>query len=122
MGLDNEDIKQLIAILQKGLTNEKQDEQTESTKPVKKNIKNKRRQSYEEHTNEFLNMPEMNLHKDDTIIDRKLKKFPPTPRNRQVSMIDVKCRVCGKQDTISSKMLPESKDRYKCNNCSTSGG
>lgn len=120
MGLDNDDIKQLIAILQKGLVVE--DKSEKQTKSTKKTLKNKRRQSYEEHTNQFLDMPERNLHKDDTIIDQKLKKFPPTPRGRSATTIDVRCRVCGKEETISSKMLPESKDRYKCNNCSTSGG
>lgn len=128
MGLDPEDIKQLIAILQKGLTDN--DDQKASTSPQVKSNKGdittnkggRRRRHQPEHINMFVDMPESKMHKDDAIIDQKLKKFPPTPRSRHATIVDVKCRVCGKEESVSSKILPESKDRYKCNKCATSGG
>jgi hypothetical protein len=136
MELDKNDVKALIGILQKLVVeNEEQihDESVDAKieKPKTKNSKNKshtktlkekRGRSYEEHQNKFLEMPEMNMHKSDTTIDKKLAQYAPTPRNRSVSLIKVKCRVCGKEDTINAKILPESRDRYKCNKCSTSSG
>jgi len=131
MELDKNDVKALIGLLQKLVAeSDSENEDTATTakskpstkKTNKKTIRDKRRNSYDEHTNKFLEMPELNMHKSDTAIDKKLNKFPPTPRNRPVSMIDVKCRVCGKEETINSKILPESSDRYKCNSCSQSAG
>jgi hypothetical protein len=123
MGLEKEDIKQLIAILQKGLVeDEEKGLEVSKTKTKKGVIKNKSRNSSEEHENKFLQMAEKNMHKSDSLIDKKLKKFPPTPRNRPASMVNVVCRVCGKKDFVSSQILPESAARYKCNNCATTGG
>jgi hypothetical protein len=67
-------------------------------------------------------MPELNMHKEDVAIDKKLAKFPPVSRARQFEMVDVKCRVCGRTETVSPSLVFEGLERYKCNNCSTSAG
>ena len=72
--------------------------------------------------NKFVDMPEMNMHKEDVAIDKKLAKHPPVSRNRDFEMLDVVCRVCGKKESISPALLFDAPDRYKCNNCSTSAG
>lgn len=72
--------------------------------------------------NKFVDMPEKDMHKDDIAIDKKLAKFPPVARARQFEMVDVKCRVCGKTETVSPSLVYEGVERYKCNNCSTSSG
>jgi hypothetical protein len=72
--------------------------------------------------NKFTNMPEMNMHKDDVAIDKKLKVQPPVPRARPFKLLKVVCRVCGRNDEINPALLVESPNRYKCNNCSTSAG
>lgn len=119
-----EQIQQLINALQallpknetdnKKLSKNKNNIKTKKTKSGKKND--------EDHENKFLSMPEMNMHKSDTKIDKKLAQQPPTPRNRPFRYIDVTCRSCGKKEQINPKILPESADRYKCNNCSTNAG
>lgn len=132
MEIDPNDMKALIGILQK-LVSQTDNQQTEdddadrihSAKPTKIKPKNKlksNKSQQTQHTNIFTDMPEMNMHKDDIALDKKLQKFPPTPRRRPSVMVDVKCRVCGREETISSKILPESANRYKCNDCSKSGG
>lgn len=72
--------------------------------------------------NKFVDMPEMNMHKEDVEIDKKLAKHPPVSRSRDFEMLDVVCRVCGKKETISPALLFDAPDRYKCNDCSTSAG
>lgn len=115
MGLDKDDIKQLIAILQKGLGDDEEDSDI-STTP-----KNKKTKSKNKRKNLFETMPELRMHKDDVEIDRKLKKFPPTQRSRSYVPVKVKCRVCGKEESVNPSLI-ESIDRYKCNKCSTSAG
>jgi len=87
-------------------------------------IKNKKRKldNKEKSINKFNSMPEKNLHKDDTLIDKKLSTQPPVPRSRQFSLIKVVCRVCGKREEVSPGLIQDSVDRYKCNKCSTSAG
>jgi hypothetical protein len=126
MALDNNDIKQLIAILQRGLTDENADEEI-SVEPQppknKNNIKTKKsRVTNDNETNKFLSLGFDKLHKDDNAIDKLLQKNPPTARNRNVKILDVKCRVCGKAEKISASLLHESSDRYKCNKCCSSPG
>jgi lysyl-tRNA synthetase class I len=118
-------IKQLIASLQTLLPPE---DKPKEKKPAKNshNIKTKTtksgRQNTEEATNKFLDMPEKNMHKSDSKIDKKLNRYPPTPRNRPYQSIEVRCRSCGKTESVNPKILPESADRYKCNKCSSSPG
>lgn len=121
MGLDKDDIKQLIAILQKGLSDDSDDGDDEQevleTTPVKK-TKQKSKKKYK---NLFEQMSESRMHKDDVEIDKKLSKFPPTQRARNYKPIDARCRVCGKTEQVNPSLV-ESIERYKCNKCSTSSG
>lgn len=114
-------IEQLIHLLQQMLPeqNANEDNQSDDTAtPIKtKKINNTKRRK-----NKFLDMPEHTMHKADSIVDKKLNVFPPTPRSRDFSYVDVVCRVCGKQEKVSPKLVPESINRYKCNNCSSSEG
>ena len=123
MALNNDDIKQLIAILQKGLLNE---EETEPVKPVKKTKKVKKETNQNANIqtkeNKFVTLGLDSLHREDIAIDKKLRKNPPTPRNRTFHAISVRCRSCGKQESISPSLLYDSPDRYKCNKCSSSPG
>lgn len=132
MGLDKDDIKALIAILQKGL----QDDEPKESKPVQQETKPKIKSGPKqrkskvgakavEQTNEnkFLTMGVAHLHKEDTEIDRLLsKKASKTPRSRKFSTINVTCRSCGRKETINPVLLYDTPDRYKCNSCSTSAG
>ena len=128
---DPEKIQQLIDLLG-SLLPEEQDEKPKATKKKaakKKTAKKKtatRRNSKtktQETANKFLDMPEMNMHKEDGEIDKQLQKFPPTPRTRPTAEnISVQCRICGKQETISQGLLFEGSNRYKCNKCSTQSG
>jgi hypothetical protein len=137
MSLNNDDIKQLIAILQRGLTNEDNDDQNSSQKPKKKskttvdsqpkgsiiaeNTVVKDKKVKKPIVNKFCEMPEFNLHKEDTDFDKKVRRFPPTPRNRSFNYVKVKCRLCGKEEEISPSLV-ESVERYKCNKCCTVSG
>ena len=133
MEIDPNDFKQLIGLLQKLVektseTPETKQESTSenlenvSTKPIKqrksKVVDSSRQKSF---TNKFLEMRESSMHKEDIEIDKKLQKFPPTQRARKFQAIDVICRVCGKKEHVSPSLV-ESRDRYKCNKCSSSPG
>lgn len=125
MPLNNDDIKQLISILQKGLLPETSNiDDKPTTKSVKKSkIKTKKTKTVNSDTgNKFVSLGFHNLHKEDIAIDRALNKNPPTPRNRQFQTINVQCRVCGRKESINPSLLYESPDRYKCNRCSSSPG
>lgn len=136
MPLDNEDIKQLIAILQKGLSSdtvdhvESEQEEQKIIKPkrgrIQKNlpdnkaINKKARKSA--NSNKFDEMMEKNLHKEDLAVDKLLSKYPPTTRSRSFVPVDVKCRVCGRQENINPALLNDAPNRYKCNRCSKEPG
>jgi lysyl-tRNA synthetase class I len=133
MALSDEDIKQLISILQKGLGSEvpeqKVPQKSKSKKTNKKTstssvmkTKSVKINTSEYNENKFLTMGVKDLHKDDAEIDKALKKFPPTPRLRKFKPINVVCRSCGKKESISPTLLHDSADRYKCNKCSGSAG
>lgn len=118
MGLDKDDIKQLIAILQKGLTEDSEDDTIDvGVEPVRKKAKKTKSKK----VNLFDTMTESRMHKDDVEIDKKLNKLPPTQRSRNYKPIKVKCRVCGKEESANPSLV-ESIDRYKCNKCCTSPG
>lgn len=121
MGLDNDDIKALIAILQKGLTKDEADET--SNKPKRKTTSPKAQAKKKRNNNKFENMPEFHMCKEDTEIDKKIKKPPPSLRNRPFDPIRVQCRVCGKKDKVAPSILGSMEvERYKCNNCATGAG
>lgn len=141
MEIDDNDFKQLIGLLQQLVSNQAtsqknntlkhdidtQEDESENQDIVEQQptnvIKNKKSKSVVKKTfvNKFLNMKEASMHLTDAEIDKKLNKYPPTQRNREYAPIEVKCRVCGKSEQIPPSLV-ESKDRYKCNNCSTSQG
>lgn len=114
-----EQIKELIAVLQKLLPkeekiedNDEMDESTIKTKSVSVSKKSKRK-------NKFVDMPEKNMHKEDTAIDKLLNVQGPTPRNREFEPVEVVCRSCHKKEKVSPSLIPDSVDRYKCNKCCT---
>jgi hypothetical protein len=129
--LNPEQIQQMILMLQQMLpANTKQggvvkskktkvSSENEKVNPIKTKKINMTNQHHE---NKFLEMSEMSMHKSDALIDKKLNKFPPTPRSRPFELVTVKCRVCGKTEDVHPKLVLDSVDRYKCNNCSTSEG
>lgn len=103
-----EQVKQLIGLLSSLLdTNEDVSQQSEDTgKP----------------RNKFLDMSEFKAHKDDTELDKKLHADnKPVPRNRSFENVNVRCRICGKEESVSPGLV-SSYDRYKCNKCSGSAG
>jgi hypothetical protein len=116
-----EQIKNLIQVLQTLLPQATGDTETEEefSAPIKtRGSKTRPKQA----KNKFTDMPEHNMHKEDVAIDKKLAKFPPVSRARQFELVDVKCRVCGRTETVSPSLVFEGLERYKCNNCSTSAG
>jgi len=122
MGLDQDDIKALIAILQKGL-----DDSDEPTTPTLKTTTTKKRQQSKQTkpkpktTNKFEQMPEFSMCKEDLLFDQKVIKPTPSARIRDYEPIKVKCRVCGKSEKVAPSLV-ESIERYKCNKCSTGAG
>jgi hypothetical protein len=121
MGLDNDDIKALIAILQKGLTSD----DDVPVKPKKKQNQSKRKNKSvndNDGTNLFDSMPDRNLHKEDIEFDKAVRKFPPPPRNRSFKPVSVVCRSCGKKEQVNPVLIHDSVDRYKCNKCSSNAG
>lgn len=129
---DPEQIKGLITVLQALVDSQKVEstidkeptaKKTKTTKKKKQNTaKAKKSVDSDNHKNRFLDMPEMNLHKEDVEIDKKLHKFPPTPRTRRFQNVKVVCRVCGKSESINPSYITMEKDRYKCNKCSGAAG
>lgn len=120
MALDKDDIKQLIAILQKGLVDDSDEVETEDPKPAKKS-KRQTKSADSKRKNLFESMSEFRMHKEDVEIDRKLRVQPPTERSRSYTPLKVKCRVCGREETTNPSLV-ESVERYKCNRCSTTAG
>ena len=102
-----EQVKQLIELLSSLLdTNEDIPKQSNDNKP----------------RNKFLDMSEFRSHKDDAELDKKLHAdYKPIPRNRSFQNINVRCRICGREENISPGLV-SSYDRYKCNKCSGTAG
>ena len=120
MGLEKEDIMALIAILQKGLTDDEQELQYEEAAPPTKQRAQKKVKP--KMVNKFDAMSERNMHKQDSKIDKLLwGDAQPTDRGRTLSLVQVRCRVCGKNEEISSSLV-DSTERYKCNKCAGSSG
>lgn len=51
-----------------------------------------------------------------TASDKLNKETKRSPRSRGSSMIEVKCRLCEKEETVASSLVHEA-GRYLCNNC-----
>ena len=127
MPLDNDDIKQLIAILQKGLTHADQDDTMldESKIPQKQNKRakpKKKEPTRQASTNKFDSMLEKTMHKEDIEIDKKLAKHPPSARSREFVPVEATCRVCGKTESVNPALIYDAPNRYKCNKCSRTPG
>jgi translation initiation factor 2 beta subunit (eIF-2beta)/eIF-5 len=121
MPLDNDDIKQLIAILQKGLSdNDTSNIAPTRNKTVRKTAR-KPKTDKPKQINKFEQMSEFNMCKEDVLIDQKIIKPPPSARLRDFEPMKVRCRVCGKTEKVAPNLI-ESIERYKCNKCSTGAG
>lgn len=126
-----EQIKLLISVLSSLLPSETTEDKPQPKAKKKKQkapepttnsaIRTARGKAQGSGSNKFDSMTERNLHKEDTLIDKKLSKFPPTERTRQFEYIQVQCRCCGKKEMANPGLLLEP-DRYKCNKCSISAG
>jgi hypothetical protein len=117
MGLNEDDIRQLIAILSKGLSDDQHTPKAKSSpRKSKTNTKIKKAS-----INKFEKMEEFGMCKEDTEFDKRVKKPPPSIRNRPFDFISVQCRVCGKKEKVAPSLI-ESTERYKCNKCSTGAG
>jgi hypothetical protein len=124
MALEKEDIMALISILQKGLETD-EDTVTETSKKKKPAIKVKNKnqnQTKDKRVNKFLEMPERNMHREDSKIDKLLSaNAPRAARNRSFQPVKVRCRLCGKEEEVGRSYV-ESLERYKCNKCSAMAG
>jgi len=124
--LKPDQIKDLISILSKLLPNEEvkpnQTTKKRQNKPKQSNsIKTNKSKAKSDGVNFFDTIKEKDSHKEDSIIDQKLNRYPPTERNRPFENITLQCRCCGKKEKISPGLLIEH-DRYKCNKCAISAG
>tara|TARA_B100001094_G_scaffold333293_1_gene410389 strand:+ start:3409 stop:3810 length:402 start_codon:yes stop_codon:yes gene_type:complete len=123
-----EKVEELISLLQ-SLIGEDIDEEepvvkkktTRKKKATKK--KTTARKKSNKSSNKFEDMAEFNMFKSDVKIDQQLSKNPPVARMREAAgHVTVRCRICGKEEDVSSQLIFEGASRYKCNNCSTSAG
>lgn len=117
-------IKAMINMLQSMLAQTGND--NDETKPIasskKKKVHNKSKPQKPKRPNKFMDMPEMHMHKEDILLDKKLSVQPPVPRARPFTLIRVICRVCGKTEEVNPNLIHDGVDRYKCNKCSSSAG
>lgn len=121
--LNPEQIKQMIAMLQAMLPMEqKQDTKSDNIQNTTVNTAANKSIKKDTFVNKFDTMSEAYFHKSDTDIDKALSKHAPTPRMRKYEPAHVKCRVCGRSEEVNPALLPESAERYKCNQCSRSSG
>jgi hypothetical protein len=121
--LDETQIKALIGLLSSLLPKQEDEQKTKpkQKKTTQSKIKTAKSKTKSEGLNRFDQMPERNSHKEDTLIDQKLSRYPPTERSRQFTPIAVKCRCCGREEQINPGLILE-RDRYKCNKCAISAG
>lgn len=118
-----EQIKVLIDMLQSLLPQDKVAEDSASTVQESSPMKTRRKNSFTGHTNKFLDMPEKDMHKEDSTVDKRLCVSPPVARSRAFTPVKVTCRVCGKTETVNPSIVYDLREnRYKCNTCSTSSG
>jgi hypothetical protein len=119
-----EAIEQIYKLLMT-LVDEEDNQEQIPQKTESKSTRNKKtsptRKSKTQSNNKFDSMPEKNMFREDVEIDRKLSVVEPCPRTRSFHTIEVSCRVCGKKDKLNPALVNEP-TRYKCNNCSKSGG
>lgn len=119
-------IKQITGLLEALITDDPVEEEAPASKPkrkrtTKKKTAKKKTTNPQESKNKFLNMPEMRMFRDDSLIDKKLQVMPPVPRTRTFDPVHVRCRVCGKEEDVNPTLVSEI-NRYKCNACAMAGG
>ena len=121
--LSPKQIKQMIKMLSAMLPEDDEPAVEQQSEPQFSNsaIKSKNIDRKSPRVNKFEQMAEFNMHKEDVEFDRKVSKLPPVPRTRKYNAINVKCRVCGKEESVNPTLI-ESVDRYKCNKCSSMAG
>lgn len=125
-------IRQMITLLSTMLPKEANTETvaetSSSTSVAPKTTKKKTKRSFGKSKpsnatqNLFDTMMESRMHKEDVEIDKKLSRNEPSPRLRKYTPIKVRCRVCGKSESINPSILTDSPDRYKCNKCAKEPG
>lgn len=128
MSLKQEDIKQLIAILQRGLSSDSDESEDDvDEQPIKNTKKITKSKSTNlskkpERLNRFDQMMEKTMHKSDAQIDKLLNVHSPSIRTREFDPVRVQCRVCQKVEEINPSLILDSPSRYKCNKCSKGPG
>ena len=121
-----EQLKQMIGLLSAMLeqaesTDTDEDEKIQS-KTKHTTHKRRGRKPKSMSINKFDQMPEASMHKDHPNVIKKLYSKAPIKRRPKKSLVDVKCRICGKQESVSVALIHGGLDRYKCNKCSSSAG
>lgn len=118
-----EQLKQMIGLLS-SMLEQAETQDTEDTQSVDNSaLKNKRSKKPQGSTiNKFDQMPEASMYKENPKIVEKLYSKAPIKRRPKKSLVKVKCRICGKEENISSSLIHGGVDRYKCNKCSSSAG
>jgi|MDTG01.3.fsa_nt_gb translation initiation factor 2 beta subunit (eIF-2beta)/eIF-5 len=121
--LSPKQIKQMIKMLSAMLPEDDEPAVDQQSEPQFSNsaIKSKNIDRKSRRVNKFEQMAEFSMHKEDVEFDRKVSKQPPVPRTRTYNSVNVKCRVCGKEESVNPTLI-ESVDRYKCNKCSSMAG
>ena len=121
--LSPKQIKQMIKMLSAMLPEDDEPVVEQQSEPQFSNsaIKSKNIDRKSPRVNKFEQMAEFSMHKEDVEFDRKVSKQPPVPRTRTYNTISVRCRVCGKEESVNPTLI-ESVDRYKCNKCSSMAG
>jgi endo-1,4-beta-mannosidase len=121
--LSPKQIKQMIKMLSAMLPEDDEPAVEQQSEPQFSNsaIKSKNIDRKSPRVNKFEQMAEFSMHKEDVEFDRKVSKQPPVPRTRTYNAISVRCRVCGKEESVNPTLI-ESVDRYKCNKCSSMAG
>lgn len=74
-------------------------------------------------TNLFNKMPERNSEMADVAIDKLLAKHPPTERRGGGGLVDIECRDCGNEFTVSPVLAirnDEGDSNYVCEDCISS--
>lgn len=130
MNVDPQKIQAMIGILQSMLESENtpptknvQPIAVTETLPSQPSFSTNKKAYSSSKVNKFDTMMEKNMHKEDTLIDQKLNVHPPVARSRSYQPITLRCRVCGKQETINPQLaISTEAERYKCNKCSSSPG
>jgi hypothetical protein len=128
MSRKDDDIRQLITILQRGLSSdsdESEDDVDEKpSKNTKKIAKSKSNNSSQKpkRLNKFDQMMEKTMHKSDAQIDKLLNVHPPSIRTREFDPVRVQCRVCQRTEEVNPSLILDSPGRYKCNKCSGGPG